>query len=139
MAASVNKVILKRDPIGNVEISYPASGAARLFPWSPSWGEVNFDAYGMATVEFHNELYGQLQEKFSLGLETDVEAHLVGNGFDKPKKWIKERNGVAQPAYDITLCSYVRNSIHHPENRNNQQFTDAELAESIEKMISVVS
>ena len=34
-----------------------------LFPWGPTWGEVNYKAYKLATVEFHNELYGYLQEK----------------------------------------------------------------------------
>ena len=139
MTASVNKVVLKRNDAGVVEIAYPASGAPKLFPWSPSWGEVNFDAYGMATVEFHNELYGWLQEKHSLGSEGKVEEHLVGQGLDKPKQWIRERDGIAEPAYDITLCSYIRNSIHHPENRSNPGFSDAELVESIETLISVVS
>lgn len=27
----------------------------KLFPWSPSWGEINFEAYNMPTEEFHNE------------------------------------------------------------------------------------
>lgn len=139
MAASVNKVILKRNAANEVEISYPELGAPKLFPWSPSWGEVNFDAYGMATVEFHNELYGWLQEKFSLDSENKVEAYLASKGLAKPKQWIRERKGVAQPAYDITLCGYVRNSIHHPENRNNLPFSGAELYESIQTMISVVS
>lgn len=31
-----------------------------LFPWSPSCGEINYQAYGVETVEFHNELYGTI-------------------------------------------------------------------------------
>lgn len=139
MSSAVNKVILKRDSAGKVDIDYADSMAVELFPWSPSWGEINFNAYGMATVEFHNELYGWVQEKHTLTTEMQVEAHLVSQGIAKSKKWIRERGGVVQPSYDITLCSYVRNSIHHPENRHNAPFSDSELVESIEKLISVVS
>lgn len=139
MSASVNKVLLNRDDTGKVVISYANSAAAKLFPWSPSWGEVNYNAYNMATVEFHNELYGWLQEKYSLNTERDVESYLDTQGIGKPKQWIKEKSGTVQPAYDITLCSYVRNSIHHPENRNNTPFTETELSESIEILIRVVS
>ncbi|MEM8493538.1 MAG: AAA family ATPase [Pseudomonadota bacterium] len=139
MSEAVNKVILKRNETGNVDIAYAASRTPELFPWSPSWGEVNFDAYGMATVEFHNELYGWLQEKHTLRDEKTVEAYLTSQGVHKTKKWIRERNGVAETAYDITLCSYLRNSIHHPENRNNPRYTDTELLKSIETLISVLS
>jgi predicted ATPase len=139
MASPVNKVLLNRDTAGKVEITYANKMSSKLFPWSPSWGEVNFNAYGMATVEFHNELYGWLQEKFTLNYEKDVEAHLDTCAIPKNKKWIKEKSGTVQPAYDITLCSYVRNSIHHPENRNNTPFTEQELADSIEILMSVLS
>ncbi len=139
MSASVNKVLLNRDNAGKVVISYANSTTAKLFPWSPSWGEVNYNAYNMPTVEFHNELYGWLQEKHSLNSERNVESYLDTQGISKTKQWIKEKNGTVQPAYDITLCSYIRNSIHHPENRNNTIFTDKELAESIKVLIGVIS
>jgi len=139
MSSAVNKIVLKRDSLGKVDIEYADAKSVKLFPWSPSWGEVNFRAYGMATVEFHNELYGWLQEKHSLTEESQVEKHLVTHGISKSKQWARERGGVVQPPYGITLCSYVRNSIHHPENRHNATFSDAELVESIEKLISVVS
>lgn len=138
MSSAVNKVMLKKDSSGNVAIEYADSKASKLFPWSPSWGEVNFCAYGMATVEFHNELYGWLQEKRSLDSESQVETHLAARGITKTKQWARERGSVIQPTYDITLCSYVRNSIHHPENRHNTPFTDSELVESIKKLISVL-
>jgi predicted ATPase len=139
MSAAVNKIVLTRDATGAVDIEYPDSSPAKLFPWSPSWGEVNFNAYGMATVEFHNELYGWLQEKHSLATEAEVETHLVAQGLTKSKQWTRERGGVVQVPYDITLSSYVRNSIHHPENRHNDLFSDSELVESINDLISVVT
>lgn len=138
MSASVNKIVLTRDATDAVVIDYADSSSAKLFPWSPSWGEVNFNAYGMATVEFHNELYGWLQEKFSLAKEAEVEKYLVDQGLEKSKQWTRETDGVAQMPYEITLCSYIRNSIHHPENRHNSRFSDSELIESIQNLISIV-
>ena len=37
-----------------------------LLPWSPTWGEINFKAYKLPTVDFHNELYGWIQEDNSV-------------------------------------------------------------------------
>jgi hypothetical protein len=34
-----------------------------FFPWSPTWGEINYKAYNLPTLDLHNELYGYLQEK----------------------------------------------------------------------------
>lgn len=30
---------------------------------SPTWGEINYYAFGVISVEFHNELYGFVQAK----------------------------------------------------------------------------
>lgn len=138
MTDAANKIILTRDGNG-IDVSYPATSTNKLFPWSPSWGEVNYRAYNMATVEFHNELYGWLQEKHSIFMERDVEIFLETQGVSKSRQWIKERNGVAQQPYPITLCSYVRNSIHHPENRNNTIYSERELFDSIETLISMLT
>ncbi len=139
MGENINKIILKRDDSQNIVLEKANSISNCLFPWSPSWGEVNFNAYGMATVEFHNELYGWLQEKHSLPYENNVESHLSSSGVQKSKQWTKEKNGNVQAPYDITLCSYVRNSIHHPENSHNLKYTEQELVESINVLISSVT
>ena len=34
-----------------------------LFPWSPSFSEINYRAYRLPTNEFHNELYGYLHSR----------------------------------------------------------------------------
>lgn len=87
-----------------------------LFPWSPTWGELNFKAYNLATVEFHNELYGYLQELSEKHNERDFEIWLVQMGVLKNSKWIKESKGNPQPEVDVTLMTFIRNHIHHPEN-----------------------
>ena len=46
-----------------------------------------------------------------------------------------KRNGSAT---DVTLCTYVRHQIHHPENIENDKFSDAELKQSIELLIHTI-
>lgn len=85
-----------------------------IFPWSPSWGEVNFFAYDLPTVEFHNELYGFLQERSKTRGEKDFEDFLSAKSIPKVKAWLRDdQNG--EP-YSVSLPTYVRNTIHHPEN-----------------------
>ncbi len=132
MAPSAKKLIFSRDPSGKVQVDDTQSASWGAFPWSPSWGEINFVAYDLATVEYHNELYGWLQEKFSLSQENDVEKFLVSKSVAKTKKWSRLKAGTPQPAYDISVCSYVRNSSHHPENQLNPRYSESELRQSIE-------
>ena len=106
-----------------------------LFPWSPSWGEINYSAYGLPTIEFHNELYGYIQEKQQKYTVDQVETYFVGKSITKSKKWTKITNGQAQQPEDVTLLTFVRNSIHHPENTNNGGYTPQELKSSIDEMI----
>lgn len=109
-----------------------------LFPWSPSWGEINYSAYDLPTIEFHNELYGYIQEKEKKYRIEDIESFFVQRGIQKTRKWIKSNAGVAMPPYDITLISYIRNSIHHPENANNDTFSEQELREAIDTLINLL-
>ncbi len=109
-----------------------------LFPWSPSWGEINYIAFSLPTVEFHNELYGYIQENFNLSRERDVEEFFSNLGYDKSKNWIRVRDGQPEQPYEITLMSYIRNKIHHPENTINDDYTEEELKLSIDNMINVM-
>ncbi len=137
MSSPANKIILNRGDDG-IEIQYADSSVTNIFDWSPSWGEINYRAYGMATVEFHNELYGWLQQKHSLSV-TAVDTYLLNNhGIAKSKEWVKENNNISQPPQQTTLCSYVRNSIHHPENKHNEKYSDVDLLNSIDILISVI-
>jgi hypothetical protein len=138
MKPAVQKVVLRRDGDGHIVIRDTVTKVGNLFPWSPSWGEINYNAYDMPTVEFHNELYGWLQEKHSLQNESAVEAYLHAKGIPKSKSWMRERGGIAEAPYPTTLSTYVRNAIHHPENRHNTPFTETELTESIQVLISQI-
>ena len=88
---------------------------------------------------FVGGLYGYLQEKEQQFTEAELEVYLANNAVKKSKKWIKVINGKPQMPYDVTLCTYVRNQIHHPENTNNQEYTFEELRESTELLITVLT
>jgi len=89
-----------------------------LFPWSPSWGEINYFAYQYPTVEFHDELYGYIQEKTKRYSEKEIDEYFNQCGIEKVKQWIKEIKGKPQLPYGVTLPVFIRNKIHHPENKS---------------------
>ncbi|HHI87693.1 MAG TPA: hypothetical protein ENK03_01995 [Candidatus Cloacimonetes bacterium] len=111
-----------------------------LFPWSPSWGEINYQAYNLPMLEFHNELYGYIQEKAEKFTEKKIEKYFTDNGLEKVKKWTREKNGTAQNEQNVTLQTFIRNKVHHPENSTMQNvgYTQEELNQSIKEMISLL-
>lgn len=96
----------------------------------PSLNEVNFIAFGEASFEYHNELYGFI----------DAEGRLNEYKIGKPlKNYIRTLpNGLTTPQ-QIILTEYIRHQIHHPENTNNIPFTTPELRASIESMRSFLT
>lgn len=114
-----------------------------IFPWGKTWSEINYFTYGIPSPEFHNELYGYLQ---SIAIEenpdNEREQHFDGwlrqKGCFVNKKWIRERGGIARDTISVTLMTYIRNTIHHPENKLNVIYTMDELEESICFMISLI-
>lgn len=133
---NISLLIAKKNP--NLVIEESTSESFGLFPWSPSWGEINFRAYGLNTIEFHNELYGFLQEREKKFTEAEIEEFFVSKSQVKSKQWIKISSGIQQSPYDVTLMTYIRNSIHHPENTCNQVYTEQELKNSTDTMISLI-
>ena len=104
-----------------------------------SFNLIMYKIFGTPTIELHNELYGILQENSRCYSEGRFEKWLEGKGVLKNKQWIKEINGKPQPPYSVTLETYIRNSIHHPENRlNPYHYSSADLESSIEEMLSLL-
>ena len=62
----------------------------------------------------------------------------MSKGVIKTKKWKRLKGGVVQPERDITLPTYIRNFIHHPENMENVKYTGCELEESTEVLIKLL-
>lgn len=103
-----------------------------------SVNEVNFIAFGLPTAEYHNELYGHLQEKSQNYLERDIENYFASKRVSQNKSWIREIAGQPQPPLNVTLQTYIRNSIHHPENTRNTTYTSEELKSSIIEMVALI-
>lgn len=115
----------------------------RILPYS-SLNEVNYLAFGEISIEYHNELYGYLQayainENPENGKEKKFEAWLETKGCVKCKNWVRVDKGVEKPPYQMTLHTYIRNEIHHPENTCNVKYTSAELKQSIEELRSILT
>lgn len=133
-----NIIILKRDISNKILIDYPNIRSWGKFPWSPSWGEINYFAYDLATVDYHNELYGYIQETTSKHSSDLMDLYLESRGLTKTKQWIKISNGKPLPPIHVTLPTFVRHSIHHPENSLNPKITPIELSDSIRMLRSIV-
>jgi ABC-type glutathione transport system ATPase component len=91
----------------------------------PSLNEVNYVAFGEASFEYHNELYGYIE----------AEGKLANYKNGKPlRSYIKIKKDGSTVMQQIDLTEYIRHQIHHPENDKNVQFTSVELSVSIEEM-----
>lgn len=122
----------------NVEIEKLNKQSWSLFKNGPTLGEINYYAFYLPTPEFHNELYGHLKEEKQAYEEKDIEKYFISKGCEQNKFWIKINNqGEPQPAENKTLMTFIRNTIHHPENTENTIFTYEELKTSIETMIKL--
>ncbi len=110
---------------------------------SPSWGEITYVAFGIASREFHDELFGRAYAACHAELalaqdriarEDQVDAWLEGKGLGKSSGWARP----GQQAKACTLPTRVRNFIHHPENTSNGQLSDDELAASVHALVPLV-
>jgi hypothetical protein len=142
--AGANLLLLKRNSENEIDIvNAQAEGWGLFGDISPTWGEVNWFAYNLPTVEFHNELYGYIQSKAideneRNSYENNFDQWLSNKGIEQNCSWIKESQGIAQTPQNRTVQTFIRNSIHHPENKHNRKYTDYELNLSIEQMIKIL-
>lgn len=112
-------------------------GNEGYFPWSPTWGEINYKAYNMPTTELHNELYGFIQQ--NIKEDGKLEDWLQQQGCQKDQQWKRELNNSFREE-DVTLMTLIRNHIHHPENKYMKSvgYTQEQLTSSINKMIELL-
>ena len=111
----------------------------RILPYI-SANETNFLAFSLPTVEFHNELYGCIQEKTQKYTEEDVESYFASKNIKKSREWTPVRHGTAQKEKKVTLQTFIRNKIHHPENTimQNAEYSPEELKQSIDEMTNLL-
>lgn len=91
----------------------------------PSLNEVNFAAFNEVTEEYHNELYGYIES----------EGHFTAYKNGRPTmEYIRQRRDNSTFSEQKILTEYIRHQIHHPENVNNQRFTETQIEDSIIQM-----
>lgn len=137
--------VVKQLTYNNIRVIKEVNGGRTIEDPSPSilpyasLNEINFTSFGDYSEEYHNELYGQIQA-YAMGInskysrEKEFENWLVAQGMTQSKQWKRIANGVVQPAYNVTLQTFIRNTIHHPENRENGGYSHQELTISICEM-----
>ena len=123
--------IVKELEFRNLRLISYEDGAEKVQPVDPgqlpypSLNEVNYLAFSEITEEYHNELYGFIEEQewlseYKTGKETLPYIRLLRDGTERQEQKI--------------LSERIRNQIHHPENNRNPHYTEEELHESIRLM-----
>ena len=104
----------------------------------PSLGEITYFAFGISPPEFHDELWGEIQVITKRKSEWSLNVCLHDtHKLPYDKEWKRDDRPNDGPE-EATLPYFIRNSIHHPENRLNAPYTDDELEESTESLIAVL-
>lgn len=138
LSKNIGFLTLTKNDKSQINIDYPKVKGWGNFPWSPSWGEINYYAFGLSLIDFHNELYGFIQEDTHNYFTQQMDNYLEDKGISKDKSWIKIKSGKTEPPLNVTLPTYIRNTIHHPENKSNPDYSDLELSSSIDLMIKLL-
>ena len=122
-----NVTIIRRENENSIVAEKPRPSVLAI----RSMNEINYLAFGDATTEYHNELYSYIYGNKNLKKEFD----------DKQKKreYVRIRKNGEKVQEQKSLTEYIRNQIHHPENKENAPFTHEELIASINAMRDFLS
>lgn len=93
-----------------------------------SANEINYLAFGLATEEYHNDLYEEL--KFVHGDDKDLrlfdkDFFIDEKGEAQDSPWKSEQN-------QVSIHTFIRNQIHHPKDNKKPEYN--KMKESIETM-----
>ena len=102
-----------------------------------TYASVNYEVFGVVSVDYHCELYGNLYGKFQeiegnedKGIKSfDTEFFSTKHGQDKNWPWLEHKK-------EISLPTYIINCISHSENKNT--YKPGDLVSSIELMRSII-
>ena len=117
----------------------------RAYIWAtPSLWVINWHAFNLPTIEFHDELYWYIQDKtqnYTIPAFENYVTTLSTGRFNKTHSWTREDSGVPQFPQQCTLQTFIRNKIHHPENStmSSTNYTDRELSQSIQEMMNCIT
>ena len=122
-----NLVIVLKDDLGQIKVN--RIDTLSLFLPSITSAEVNYHAFDIPSIDYHIELYGTLQNKFSLRKVKECDKFIKESNFYDHK--IHHKTWKFNETTYETLPSYIRNSIDHPDSDANQGFNECELRKSI--------
>lgn len=118
----------------------------KVLPYA-SANEINFIAFNLATEEYHNELYNELQTNFwnepSNNFKTLKEEGAYSSGVQRQEVFdneffSKQKHEEIDCPFrgnenKVTAHTYIRNKIHHPKENGGSPKPE-ELEESIKKL-----
>ena len=87
--------------------------------------KVNYLAFSEVSEEYHNELYGYIEEQGLLATYKQGKPMM---------QYVRVLRDGTTRNEQLTQTEYIRHQIHHPENTHNVRFNDAELRASIDSM-----
>ena len=96
--------------------------------------ETNYHAFGVASVDYHIQLYGALQGKIGVSSVKACDQYIENSPPYDPLRHRKP--SLFKSCSYETLSTYIRNAIDHPDNGNT--FTDGELETSINLLIDLL-
>lgn len=101
-----------------------------------AFSEIQFLVFGIATTDYHNQLYGELQNILNKDVKGTDRRILNSKHFTAQLKKISYfSRGVKRTNY-YTLPTYIRNAIHHPDSQHN--FNEDELNRSITLLRAII-
>ena len=127
-----------------------------LGDYSPSWGEVNYFAFDVPSVEFHIELFNRLHQKAASDKKTYENGNftVTKNKISSFAGWLIQEDSknavdnnhvnLNRGYTDKSMSTYIRNYIDHPGDdrtlpvgKQRQKPTMEEIRKSIESMIYI--
>lgn len=138
---SKNIRVIKANCNGEREVTIPTQNCLPYI----SLNEINYTSFGDASEEYHNELYVFLNEnardsKGNILLQKEFDKWLAKSSpsikidFTRIRK---DKNNQDKTEI-VTLQTYIRNIIHHPENKLNDTYTLEQLKLSIDQMRELI-
>lgn len=109
------------------------SSMDRVLPYV-SFSEVQYIIFDIPTNDYHNFLFGVIQEKFNNKNIKDMDDFILSSEYYRRDKHYMETS--YKTPYR-TLPVYIRNKIHHPENKE-LPFDDKQLRDSIELLRKIL-
>jgi len=98
-----------------------------------TYASVTYEVFEIDSMDYHNELYDKLREKYSNEIEKDNIGILeFDNGFFVQKYKQKTNYPYKTKQNIVTLPTFVRNAIHYPQNK------DDKFSEYLQKSIKLL-